>query len=107
MRSLQIRPLRPEETEAFARLGNYAFDGRTVEQRMSDFSRRVRAERNCLVVDEDGSIVSQLMIYELGTWIDGISYPTGGLANVATVPERARRGYATSLLRACLGWMRD
>jgi predicted acetyltransferase len=102
-----IRPLRSEETGAFARLGNYAFDGRSVEQRIEDFSRRVRPERNCLVGEEDGFIVSQLMIYELAYWIEGARYPTGGLANVATVPERARRGYASRLLRASLAWMRD
>jgi predicted acetyltransferase len=99
--------LKSEETGAFARLGNYAFDGRSVEQRMGDFTRRVRPERNCLVVEDAGTIVSQLMIYELAYWIEGIRYPTGGLANVATVPERARRGYASRLLRASLAWMRD
>jgi GNAT superfamily N-acetyltransferase len=88
--STQIRPLRSAEIGAFARLGNYAFDGRSVEQRLSDFT-----------------IVSQLMLYEIGTWIDGVRDPTGGLANVATIPERARRGYASRLLRATLAWMRD
>jgi predicted acetyltransferase len=105
--SIQIRPLRHDEIESFARLGHYAFDGRSIDLRLTDFTRRVRAERNCLVVVEDGTIVSQLMIYEIGTWIEGISYPTGGLANIATAPERTRKGHASRLLRAAFAWMRD
>jgi predicted acetyltransferase len=104
---LVIRPLRADETDKFVALSYYAFDGRTPDQRAADFGRRVIPERNCLVAEEDGQIVSQAMIYDLPIWIDGARYPSGGLANVATVPERTRRGYARQLVTATLGWMRN
>lgn len=103
----RIRPLRAEEVPQFVGLSFYAFNGRAPTERERDFSRRIRPERNCLVAAEGASIVSQVMIYEFSTWIDGALYPTGGLANVATVPEQTRQGHASALLRATIAWMRD
>src|SRR5713101_8194103 len=88
-------------------MSHYAFHGRSLEQRRADFAGRVTPERDILVAFEDGEIVAQVMIYEFAIWIDGARYPTGGLANVVTPPEKARRGYATQMLRATLRWMRD
>lgn len=107
MSEVQIRPLRPDEMSRFVELSHYAFHGRTPTERANDFRRRVRPDRNCLVATEAGVIVSQVMIYELATWIGGTLYPTGGLANVATVPEKTRRGHASAMLRSTLAWMRD
>ncbi len=107
MRELEIRPLQADEIDRFVNLSYYAFSGRTPDERSTDFIRRITPERNVLVALEDGEIVSQVMIYEFGVWIDGVRYPTGGLANVATVPEKARRGYAHRLLREALAWMRN
>jgi predicted acetyltransferase len=104
---VEIRPLRPDEIERFVGLSYYAFAGRAPREREADFGRRVLPERNVLVAVEDGQIISQVLIYEFGIWIDGVRYPTGGLANVATVPERTRQGHANRLLRASLAWMRD
>ncbi len=104
---LEIRPLRPDEIERFVRLSYYSFAGRSLENRRADFAGRVTPERNVLVAFEDGEIVSQVMIYQFHVWIDGVRYPTGGLANVVTVPEKSRRGYARQMLRAALRWMRD
>ncbi|MGH2460333.1 MAG: GNAT family N-acetyltransferase [Chloroflexota bacterium] len=106
-RDLEIRPLRPEEIERFVQFSHYTFAGRSPEQRRVDFAGRVRPERDILVAFEAGEIVSQVMIYEFQVWIDGVRYPTGGLANVATAPEQARRGYARQVLRASFRWMRD
>lgn len=107
MSESRVRPLRPEEIPQFVGLSYYAFNGRAPTERERDFGRRIQPGRNCLVATEGASIVSQVMIYELSTWIDGALYPTGGLANVATVPELTRRGHASSLLRATIAWMRD
>lgn len=107
MSDLEIRPLRSDEIDRFTSLSYYAFSGRAPDERASDFGRRALPERNVLVAVEDGEIVSQVMIYEFGIWIDGVRFPTGGLAGVSTVPERARRGYASRLLKAALAWMRD
>lgn len=107
MSDLEIRPLRPDEIARFVENSHYIFNRRTREQRAADFDRRVTAERNILVGVEDGEIVSQVMIYEFGIWIDGARYPTGGLANVVTVPEKTGRGYARQVLRATIAWMRN
>lgn len=107
MSSLEIRPLRRDEVDRFAELSHYAFGGRPVGERIADFERRGRPDRNVLVLVEDGEIVSQVMIYEFGIWFGGVLYPAGGLANVATVPEKARRGYAGLLLRKTLEWLRN
>lgn len=102
-----IRPLRADEVPQFVALSHYAFSGRTPTERADDFGRKVIPERNCLVATESGQIVSQVMIYDFQVWIDGVQYPTGGLANVATVPEKTRRGHASALLRSALSWMRE
>lgn len=107
MSELTIRPLRPEETRQFAELSYYAFAGRTPDEREADFGRRAVPERQALVAVEDGQIVSQVLIYDFGIWLAGVRYRSGGLANVATVPERARRGHASAVLRRALAWMRD
>ncbi len=107
MTLLEIRPLRPDEIELFVQSCYYAFKGRSVEQRRLDFAGRVAPERNVLVAFENGELVAHVMIYEFATWIGGARYPTGGLANVVTAPERARRGYASQVLRETLRWMRD
>ncbi|HEY8883672.1 MAG TPA: GNAT family N-acetyltransferase, partial [Chloroflexota bacterium] len=106
MTDLEIRPLRPDEIERFVRLSHYSFAGRPLEQRRADFAGRV-TPRDVLVAFEDGEIVAQVMIYEFSYWLGGARYPTGGLANVVTAPEVARRGYASQMLRATLKWMRD
>jgi predicted acetyltransferase len=104
---LVIRSLRPHEIERFVRTSHYAFHGRSPAQRRLDFAGRVTPDRNILVAFEGDEIVAQVMIYEFGVWLDGVSYPTGGLANVVTAPEVTRRGYASQMLRATLRWMRD
>lgn len=108
MSDLEIRTLRNDEASRYAPLTAYAFSGRAPdEQRFAEHTRHVVPERQLLVAIEDGEVVSGLGIHEFGTWYDGVRYPTGGLAGVATVPEKARRGYARQLLRAALAWMRN
>jgi len=104
---VEIRPLRHSEIDRFVGLTHYAFDGRTPQQRAVDFGRRITPERDVLVAVEDGVIISQVLIYEFVIWINGVRYPTGGLANVVTAPEKSRQGYASKLLRATLAWMSD
>lgn len=107
MGPLEVRPLRSDEVPQFVELSHYAFSGRSPAERTVDFGRKVTPERNCLVATQNDRIVSQVMIYDFQIWIDGVLYPTGGLANVATIPEKTRRGYASVLLRSTLSWMRD
>ncbi|MGH2459071.1 MAG: GNAT family N-acetyltransferase, partial [Chloroflexota bacterium] len=107
MDSVEIRPLRWGEIEAAAALGAYAWPHRTPAERVADFGRRVDPEREALVAVEAGQIVSQAHIHAFGTWIEGERFSTGGFTNVVTVPERARRGNASQLLRASLAWMRE
>ncbi|MGH2460792.1 MAG: GNAT family N-acetyltransferase [Chloroflexota bacterium] len=107
MSELEIRPLRPDEFHRFAEISTYAFSGKVPDERADALKRRIVPERDVLVAVEADEIVSQVLMYEFGVWIDGARFPTAGLADVATVPERARHGYARHLLRAALPWMRD
>lgn len=107
MNRVEIRPLRWNEIDRAAEIGAYAWPHRTAIDRLADFGRRVDSEREVLVAVEDGQIVSQAHIHSFGTWIEGKRFSTGGFTNVVTVPERARRGYASQLLRASLAWMRE
>jgi len=107
MSDIEIRPLRLTEIDQFTALSYYAFSGRTPDERAGDFGRRADPQRQALVLVEGGEITSQLLINDFGTWYDGVRFPAGGLSNVATVPEKARHGYADKLLRAALAWMRD
>ncbi|HUX86664.1 MAG TPA: GNAT family N-acetyltransferase [Chloroflexota bacterium] len=104
---MEIRPLRTDEIDRFVELGHYAFNGRPPEHRTLDFERRIDPQRHVLVIADGPEIISQVAIYPFNLWFDGVRFPAGGLANVATVPERARRGYASQLLRAAIEWMRE
>jgi predicted acetyltransferase len=66
----------------------------------------IQPERNILVGVADGAVVSQALIHEFEIWIEGTLLPMGGLANVATVPEHTRRGFARRVVQSTLGWMR-
>jgi predicted acetyltransferase len=110
MSEVEIRTLRPDEVEQFVDLSYYAFyglDGATREDRAADYRRQDIPERHALVAVEDGRVVAEVVIFALGTWIRGVRYPTGGIANVATAPQKVRRGHARRLLEHALAYMRD
>ena len=104
---MEIRTLRPDEIDRFVELGHYAFNGRPPENRSLDFERRLDPQRHVLVLTDGSDIISQVAIYPFDLWFAGSRLPAGGLANVATVPEMARRGYASTLLSAAIKWMRE
>jgi predicted acetyltransferase len=107
MSVVEIRPLRPAEIEAFIALSGYAFAGQVPDEPMTFWDRDLDPERHVLVLTEDGQIRSQVLIHPFHAWIEGVRYPMGGLANVATAPEHARRGFAARVVTASLAWMRD
>jgi predicted acetyltransferase len=104
---MEIRPLRPTEIPRFVELSYYAFNGRSPDNRSTDFERRLDLEHQVLVLADGSEIISQVAIYTFDYWFNGVPFPAGGLANVATVPERARQGHANQLLRATIAWMRE
>lgn len=107
MAELEIRPIRPEEVDAQFQINNYAFGGRLPQESDQEVLEWLKPGRNLLGGFEDGQLVSTVDILEFSTWIEGARFPTGGLAGVATVPERTGRGYARQTLRQTIAWMRD
>jgi predicted acetyltransferase len=103
---LQIRPLRPEEWERAEQITAYAFGGRLPGERERESDEALPPEQEILGAFEDGALVSTATILKLAIWIDGARFSTGGLAGVATVPERVGRGYAQQLVRRAIAWMR-
>ena len=58
------------------------------------------------VVEEDGRVRASATVLPLETFVDGETFPTGGVAAVATHPAYRRRGYAGELMRAVLQELR-
>jgi predicted acetyltransferase len=104
---INIRPLRPDEIEAFVALGGYAFAGQIPDEPSSFWDRDLDPELHVLVLTEDDEICSQVLIHPFHAWIEGVRYSMGGLANVATAPEHARRGFAARIVTASLAWMHE
>jgi predicted acetyltransferase len=105
--AIEIRPLRPTEIDAFIALSGYAFAGQVPDDPGSHWDRDLDPERHVLVLTEDDEIRSQVLIHPFHAWIEGVRYSMGGLANVATAPEHARRGLAARVVTASLAWMRE
>jgi predicted N-acetyltransferase YhbS len=92
------RPARPEEMEEVYRMGYDAWaDGDGVDAYLASCAASPKYARGrWLVLEEGGTLLSSLIVYDLGG-------PAAGLGSIATAPERRGRGYASALVGAAAG----
>ena len=94
-----IRPERPEDAGAIARVVHDAFGGDD-EVRLVETMRDRGELVYSLVAEEDGAVVGHIALSEVT--IDGRQAGTLGLAPVAVTPARQRDGIGGQLMRDAL-----
>lgn len=105
MAALSIRPIVPDEWEAYVRLDAYAFgyDPAETQERYRQYCK----PEWTLAGFADGRLVTHLVSYPWQMAINGARVPLAGIADVACWPEDRRAGYTGELLRASNAFMRD
>jgi predicted acetyltransferase len=103
----EIRHLRSsEEMAEYAALRAYAFNDDRSDEALARFPAMYERDW-CMGVFEDGALTAALTIIPFEQYINGGRVPLGGVATVASAPERRRSGNAGALLRAALQVMRE
>lgn len=69
--------------------------------------RRTEGRRTIFDLDVDDSAVSHVVVHDLEMWIQGVRVRAGGVGGVSTVSEHRGRGYAATLLKEAIGFMRS
>ena len=98
---VEIRPIREDEFEAFARVGTLAFSraAQTVEERQR-FQPAFEFDRTAAAFDGRSMVgTSATYTFEL-TVPGGALLPTGGLSWVSVLPTHRREGVLTEMMRA-------
>lgn len=98
---MQVRPLREEEKEIYARMVRDAFNIGG-ENFVSEFVQRMKVEDTRALVDDEGRIVSGLRFIWNDLWLGRKKVRMAGVTSVATPPEYRRQGLLKQLLREVL-----
>jgi predicted acetyltransferase len=77
-----------------------------VRERMEG-NQRFHAGDVTVVAEDDGAAVASASAVPMRQNVRGAIYPMAGIADVATLPQARRRGYASALVTELLGMMRD
>ena len=93
-----MRPERPEEQVAIRGVNTLAF-GRPNEADLVDTLRERGQPLVSLVAEEDGRIVGHIFFSPVIIESDTQAFPAFGLAPMAVLPERQRRGIGSQLVR--------
>lgn len=103
---MDIRPLRADEYDASQNLSEYAF-----QYKLSPEERERR--RTSFIPErfwgafEDGELLAKLTLLPLELYVQGRPFRMGGIASVATWPEKRRGGLVRELLAAALSRMNE
>lgn len=101
---MRFREAREQETATLLEMGCSVWSkGRTWEQYFSD-NHKEDTYGTRYVVEDDGRIVSSLILLRLGEIFDRKMF---GIGSVITPPEFRNRGYAAELLKNTLGRVGD
>jgi predicted acetyltransferase len=103
---MEIRQLVSEEFEKSMTLSEYAFQYTLTGESREKARQRFKPERYWGIFDE-GNLSAKLAILPLQVYIQGKSYPMGGIAGVATWPENRRQGLVAKLLTHALEKMNE
>ncbi|WP_276356158.1 GNAT family N-acetyltransferase [Cohnella caldifontis] len=94
----EIRPLTMEDFEERMRLMQFAFQmpltGEQIESRRALF----RPEWDYGLFDDNGRLLSALLLIPFETWVQGSKLRMGGVAAVASWPDARRQGGVSKLL---------
>ena len=99
---IEIRPIRADEFEAYARATDAAFSGVASPEELEDDRSVAELDRRFAAL-EDGTIVggASAASYRM-TVPGGHTVPTAGITHVGVLPTHRRRGVNTALMRAQL-----
>ena len=103
---MEIRKVRREEFEQCLRISEYAFQY-TLPENERDTRIKEMEQYEIWGEFDDGSLISKVNIIPFTTEIANKTYSMGGVAGVATYPERRRNGSVTRLLLAALKEMKQ
>jgi predicted acetyltransferase len=102
-----IRPMSPDEFDAFHLVDEHAFHGRPLTpRRREEHLRQFEADRSLAAFDGDKP-VGIAGIYSLQMTVPGAIEPAAGVTWVAVLPTHRRRGVASSLMHRQLQDIRD
>ncbi|WP_172254186.1 GNAT family N-acetyltransferase [Saccharibacillus deserti] len=102
---MEIRLLTERDFDANIELSQYAFLYTLSEQQKEERRERF-GEEKVWGVFEDHELCAKLLLIPLEVYIHGRPVRMGGIAGVATWPEKRRRGMVSRLLRRALEEMR-
>lgn len=104
---MEIRQLRSEEYEERMALSQFAFQFQLSHESLEAQRSAYRPEQDWGAFDEQGTLMSALMLFPFEAWIQGKRFSMGGVAGVATWPEARRQGCVSKLLVHSLENMRN
>lgn len=104
---MDIRHLTLEDFDERIALSEFAFQFKLPPDRRETELRYFRPEEHLGAFDEQGKLLSALILLPFRVWVNGISMEMGGIAGVATWPEARRHGCVSRLLHASLAKMRE
>ncbi|MEK0317574.1 GNAT family N-acetyltransferase [Cohnella sp. 56] len=102
-----IRHLKREEFDERIALFEFAFQFKLPADRREAERANFRPEEHIGAFDEQGRLLSALIVIPFRVWVNGTRMEMGGIAGVATWPEARRHGCVAQLLRASLEQMRE
>ena len=102
-----IRPVGPDEFDAFYAVDLHAFHGRPMpDQRRAEVIRLFEFDRSLVAFDGD-SPVGISGVYSLRMCLPGAMAPVAGVTFIAVLPTHRRRGILSSLIRRQFAHIRD
>ncbi|MCD9025169.1 GNAT family N-acetyltransferase [Cohnella silvisoli] len=104
---MEIRQMRADEFEERMALSQFAFQYQMTAEQIESRRSTYQAENDWGAFDEQGALLSALIIIPLESWVQGKNLKMGGIAGVATWPEARRQGCVSKLLVHSLETMKN
>ncbi|MDP4095986.1 GNAT family N-acetyltransferase [Paenibacillus sp. P96] len=102
---MEIRQLHHEEFEASTELSQYAFQYTLSPSELEEQKKKFKPEQVWGIFEEE-ELNAKLTLLPLQVYIHGQQFAMGGIAGVATWPEKRRSGMVSRLLKHSLEQMR-
>ncbi|WP_219643639.1 enhanced intracellular survival protein Eis [Cohnella sp. CFH 77786] len=102
----EIRQLKAEEFDERMKLSQFAFQFQIPAEQMEKRRAAFHPDRHYGLFDEDGRLLSALLLIPYEAWVRGRKLKMGGVAAVASWPDARRQGGVTRLLTHSFETMR-